>query len=591
MYHSSEDCFCLHTAAAETRGISISRGKLKYRIAFPVTVATVFLLVASTFGSYWMNRQQTETVLREQAYILSQEMAAIWDFAAVNQDRINYDADGEYNFKGLHCSIVGTSVGALFSSRTDYVIRYVSDAPRNPQNQADDFELQAIAAFRSDPLLEEYEGFTKLPQKGDESYYRYAIPLAMNSKCESCHGFPAGEMDVTGFAKEGLENGDLVGVASISIPTAMHDEATLERTTVQVGLGLFVFVGCIATVLFYVTRYVTRPIEKIEGAIQKTGAGEADVVLDPVAIKAKDEVRSLVEHFNETAGNLRALHSSLEDKVVERTEQLATANGRLAEMNAELKEQARYLEEMNGRLEEVDRYKSHYFTMMSHELKTPLTAIKAYTDMLKAMGGVSDAAAAEILSKIQANTTSLTKLVHNILEITRLDDGRVQLERQTVDAVDLMAALGKTLEPLAAVKGVSVYYVVSPNMPLFFADQEKVLHILENLGSNAVKYSPEGETVLIEAVPHWKDSTLRFVVSDNGPGIPEADKDVIFEKFVQARSSMERPVSGSGLGLALAREYAELHGGRIELVSETGQGSAFKVILPYVEPEYPIEGE
>lgn len=569
----------------------MARGKLKYRIAFPAVVATVFLLIASVFGSYWINRQQTEIVLKEQAYILSQEMAAIWDFAAVNQDRINYDADGEYNFKGLHCSIVGTSVGALFSSRTDYVIRYVSDHPRNPQNLADEFEMDAISAFRANPGLNEFDGFTQMPKKGDGSYYRYAIPLTMNSKCESCHGFPKGEEDVTGFAKEGMSDGDLVGVASISIPTAMHDEATLDRTIVQVGMGFLVFLGCMSAVLFFISRYVTRPLEKIESAIQKTGTGDTAVALDAQEIKAKDEVESLVEHFNETAANLNMLYSSLEEKVEDRTRQLAEANQQLGRANRELQDQARHLEEMNGKLAEADRYKSHYFTMMSHELKTPLTAIKAYTDMLKASGSVDGSRAADILAKIQANTTSLTKLVHNILEITRLDEGKVGLEAQTVDAVDLMAALSKTLEPLADAKGVSVYYVVSPNMPLFSVDQEKVLHILENLGSNAVKYSPEGETVLIEAAPHWKDSTLRFIVSDNGPGIPEADKDVIFEKFVQARSSMERPVSGSGLGLALAREYAELHGGRIELVSETGKGSAFKVILPYVEPEYPIEGE
>lgn len=563
--------------------------KLKYRIAFPLTAMVVGLLIATMVGSFALQTKQTDDMLREQAYILSQEMSAVWDFVAVNQERINRDADGSYNFKGLHCSIAGTSVGALFSSRTDYVIRYVSDVPRNPQNLADEFEAAAIEAFRANDSLSVYDGYT--PMRGDETYYRYVIPLEMNSRCAECHGFPAGEVDVTGFPREGFSNGELVGVASISIPTAMYEQAAIERVLLLFGLGLLLIAGCLVTVLFVATRYVTRPLEKIEYAIRQTGSGASRVRLDARAIKAKDEMASLVEHFNETAERLEQLYASLEDQVAQRTEQLAAANEKLGKANGQLEAANEQLAAAVEQLEQADRYKSHYFTMMSHELKTPLTAIKAYADMLRDMGAVEDAAARDVLGKIQANVTALTKLVKNILEMSKLDAGKVELDRRPVDAVDVTNALSKALDPLAQSKGVNLYFAVAADMPLFMADQDKVLHILENLGSNAVKYSPKGGSVVISAYPCKKDATVRFAVTDEGPGVPDADRELIFEKFKQSRSSMEKPVSGSGLGLALAKEYAELHGGYIKLKSELGQGSTFKVVLPCEVASYAEEGE
>ncbi|MFR7404256.1 MAG: DUF3365 domain-containing protein [Coriobacteriaceae bacterium] len=194
---------------------------LELRLAVPTTIAISLLLVISIISDAWLQARQAEETLTEQAYILSQEMQSMWDFISVNQELINTDGDGTYTFKGLHCSIVGTSVGALFSHRTDYVIRYVSDNPRNPKNAPDAFETEAIGEFRSNTNLGEYYSFGTM---NDESYYRYSVPLKMQSACAECHGNPVGEIDVTGFPKEGLQSGDLVGIASISIPAKTYED-------------------------------------------------------------------------------------------------------------------------------------------------------------------------------------------------------------------------------------------------------------------------------------------------------------------------------------------------------------------------------
>ena len=560
----------------------MSRVRLKYRLALPITIVITLLLTVSIVADIWLREAQNEASLHEQAYILSQEMQAMWDFITVNQDRINTDADGSYNFKGLHCSIVGTSVGMLFTDRTDYVIRYVSDKPRNERNAADEFETQAINAFRANPSLKEYADFS--PMENGLEYYRYLIPLEMDSGCVSCHGAPAGEIDITGFPKEGLENGELVGVASISITTDTY-QANLNAQIAQRALLVAAMLAAVLlTIYFVTTRYVIRPLGKVESAVRDMGSGNLDARIDPNQINAKDEMRTLAVSFNEMASELETLREDLEEKVDERTKQLAHANQMLAE-------QARELEEANEQLQADDRYKSHYFTMMSHELRTPLTAIRAHVDMLKDPEGLDEATRQSILGQIQANTVSLSKLVNNILDSARLEAGAIKLEKHVVDAADILNELAKTLEPLALAKDIRLSTTIAYEAQLFMADENKLLHILENLGANAIKYSEEGGEVSIGAYLHPDGGFICFDVTDNGIGISEEDQKTVFQKFMQAESAVARPVSGSGLGLSLAKEYAELHGGAISVQSAPGEGSTFTVSIPYEEPDFGLEQE
>jgi signal transduction histidine kinase len=555
------------------------KSRLEILIALPTFIVITLLLVVSAAAEVWLQSKQSEEILHEQAYILSQEMQAAWDFVSVNQDRINTDGDGSYTFKGLHCSIAGTSIGALFTNRTDYVIRYASDHPRNKANLADDFELDAIDYFRANSRAKEYCQTNFL--LSDAEYYRYAVPLVMGSECVGCHGDPAGKVDVTGYPKEGMQKGDLVGIASISIPVGSHKEDLKAQIVQRVLLSTGVLAACFLTITLVTRRYVIHPLRKVEGAVQKLGSGDMSTHIDVDAINARGEINVLSGQFNNMASELDALHKHLEEMVATRTEQLADANETLAE-------QAAKLEEMNRRLTENDLYKSHFFTMMSHELRTPTTVIRAYIDMLEDEGGLDDEARRNAVKAIRTNAQSLSKLVDSILESARMEAGAVKLEKTVVDAADIMVEVEKTLEPLAQDKNID-FRVSYGNTPLFMADANKLLHILENLGSNAIKYTGPGGEVSVSASLDEGAGEMRFVVSDNGIGISEADQQVVFEKFKQAGSSVSRPVSGSGLGLALAKEYAELHGGSILLESALGQGSEFTVCIPFEEPDFGFE--
>ncbi|MEG0505401.1 MAG: DUF3365 domain-containing protein, partial [Raoultibacter sp.] len=149
--------------------VQLKKRRLHYHLALPVTVIVVVLLLVNIAFSSSLQRKQAEDTMRDQAYILSQDMAAIWDFISVNQNRINYDRDGVYSQKGLYCSKAGLSVGALFSKRTDYVIGYAALNPRNEQNRADDFETEALVAFGNNPILNEYTAFGEM--QGEEGRY------------------------------------------------------------------------------------------------------------------------------------------------------------------------------------------------------------------------------------------------------------------------------------------------------------------------------------------------------------------------------------------------------------------------------------
>ena len=556
----------------------MSRPRLKFWLAMPVTIVVFLLLVVSIVADVWLQNRQSEEALHEQAYILSEQMQAVWDFMAVNQDRINTDADGDYNFKGLHCSIVGTSVGALFTDRTDYVIRYVSDMPRNEQNRADEFEEKAIAAFRQNGNLINYASFGTIDN--GEEYYRFMVPLKMTSGCEECHGNPAGEVDVTGFPKEGMKTGDIVGVASISIPTDTYRENLITRTLLRTLLSVAVLAACLLVIYCVSMRFVVHPLGKFEAAIRKVGAGDLKTRIDAEDIHAKGELENLSDYFNEMAEELDSLRLDLETKVDERTEQLADANNALAR-------QARELEKVNSQLQADDKYKTHYFTMMSHELRTPLTAIRAHIGILKDPD-LDENKRQEVIRSIQANTMSLAKLVNNILDSAKFEVGAIKLEKEAIDASDLVNQLEKVISPLVEAKDMRTSYSVDDEMPLFMGDEDKLLHILENLCANAVKYSEDHGSIWVNVYQSKDGKSICFDVSDEGVGISEEDLGIVFEKFKQGEKATARPVSGRGLGLSLAKEYAELHGGKITVRSKEGEGSIFKVAIPYEEPDFDI---
>jgi signal transduction histidine kinase len=228
--------------------------------------------------------------------------------------------------------------------------------------------------------------------------------------------------------------------------------------------------------------------------------------------------------------------------------------------------------------QEASRAKSEFLAVMSHELRTPLNAVMGYSDLLQAgIGGpVSDRQRA-YLDRIKDGARHLEGVIDEILAFSRMETGREEVHTRRVDLRDLLRQLGDLLRPIARQKELGFELRVPPEPALVETDPEKVLQILRNLGSNAVKFTDAGE-VRVEGV---RDHTHHLIrVTDTGIGIRREHHERVFEPFWQVEQSNRREVGGTGLGLSVARRLAELLGGRLTLESTPGRGSTFTVALP-----------
>lgn len=543
-------------------------GKLKYKLAIPTVIIIALLMALNITWSYTSQREQAQVAMREQASMLTKQLNAMWDFMAINQDRINYDADGDYDFKGLHCSIVGLSVSGRFSQDTDYTIRYVSDNPRNSSHATDEFESQVMERFRENPTLAEYDEIAEFEGQGS---LRYITPLRIDQSCMPCHGSPVGETDVTGYEREGLEPGDLYGVISVVVPSELYDES-IAQNVAREGLLFFVLIiACVVSVYFFVNRFVTAPLERLKGAVRVAEDGRFAV--DVKDVRGDGEVQDLARYFETMGSELNDLYDDLESQVEVRAGQLVRAN-------EELIRQREQLEAMNGRLAEESRYKSDFLAMMSHELRTPLTSVIAFTEILQAGETDGEGKRAHILREIRQNAGILLGRINNILDAARLEAGKSELSLQLVDMADVVNSVEAALEPLASSKGIQLSVEVARDVPLITVDPDKTRRIVENLVGNAVKFTPEDGHIFVRALFDDARGAVLVEVEDDGIGIASEDVDTIFEKFTQGDGSASRRYNGSGLGLSLARELAELHGGTIEVRSVLGKGSTFTVTFP-----------
>jgi signal transduction histidine kinase len=233
---------------------------------------------------------------------------------------------------------------------------------------------------------------------------------------------------------------------------------------------------------------------------------------------------------------------------------------------------------------ELDRLKSEFVGIVSHELRTPLTSIKGSVDLLlDDETGRLNPTQRRFLSTIRRSSDRLINLVNDLLDLSRLEAGRVQLDVHPVDARHVVEDTARNLENLFASKRQAVHIDCAANVPPILADRQRMEQVLINLLGNASKYTPEGGEVCV-AVRRVEDQ-VEIAVSDTGPGLSPEDQERVFEKFYRAGESLTQQQAGSGLGLAIARSLVELHGGTLTVLSELGHGATFTVRLPAYEGE------
>ncbi len=228
---------------------------------------------------------------------------------------------------------------------------------------------------------------------------------------------------------------------------------------------------------------------------------------------------------------------------------------------------------------EVDRAKSEFVSNVSHELRTPMTAIQGYTDLLhaEAVGPINDKQK-RFLKIIKSNAERLTALINDLLDISRVETGRVRFEPRPTQIGEVISDVVNALAGQAEAKHQSLTYEVVAGLPNVMGDRDRLNQVLTNLVGNAIRYTPEGKKIEIRA--YAVEGAVRVDVRDTGIGIAPEDLGHIFERFYRADHPLVQEAGGSGLGLSIVKMFVEMHGGRVWVESEQGKGSTFTFILP-----------
>ncbi|MDV2504494.1 MAG: ATP-binding protein, partial [bacterium] len=280
------------------------------------------------------------------------------------------------------------------------------------------------------------------------------------------------------------------------------------------------------------------------------------------------------------AGEPAAMEGVMRD-VTERIilqQQIQEHADHLERLARELEVKNRELLIQNERVLEANRLKSQFLANMSHELRTPMNAIIGFTELvLEDARGVLSSRQEDNLRKVSKNSSQLLNLINDILDLSKIEAGRMEVVPERVDLADVVEAAWTTVHPLLKGKELEVETLLEPSVPLLVTDKNKLRQVLVNLLSNAIKFTPGG-SVRLTANAH--DGRLELRVIDTGIGIADEDREIIFDEFLQIDGTSTREAGGTGLGLAITKELVGLLGGTITVESTPGKGSTFIVDLP-----------
>jgi signal transduction histidine kinase len=238
----------------------------------------------------------------------------------------------------------------------------------------------------------------------------------------------------------------------------------------------------------------------------------------------------------------------------------------------------REIAEKGKQLEVASRHKSDFLASMSHELRTPLNAILGFNEMI--LGQIYGEVTVDMrapLAQIQASGKHLLRLINNVLDLAKIEAGRMELSLSDYSVHDTVESVRSTLRPLAAEKGLEFIATVPADIPLAYGDCGRITQCLMNLAGNSLKFTKAGK---VEISVEQKDSVLVYRVSDTGIGIAPEKIETVFAEFKQSDATIASEYGGTGLGLSISRNFIEMHGGRIWVESELGKGSAFIFEVP-----------
>jgi signal transduction histidine kinase/DNA-binding response OmpR family regulator len=430
---------------------------------------------------------------------------------------------------------------------------------------ADDEDLKAMALYESDGKLVELHGA--------------APPRPLGPPPSAVTVEALGEtMEVLSpvFPRQGKP-----GLLWLRISSSRIHTTSLAAMWNAFFVGISVLLLALVAA-WWIARYVSQRLARIARVAVKVAEG--DLTQDPIVPELDDEIGQLTVAFNSMLATMNGfvdklqeaaqnVETSLNILVAERTRELANLTVELGQTNREL-------EVTRDLAVAANRTKSAFLANMSHELRTPLNAIIGYSEML--LEEVEDSPSqTKDLKRIQSSGKHLLALINDILDLSKIEAGKMELFLEEFDTMSMLSEVESTVLPLVATNANMMQMDVEPTLPPMIADLTKVRQVLFNLLSNASKFTQKGAVELkvrrhLEGDQGW----MTFTIRDTGIGMTPEQMGGLFKDFSQADASTTRKFGGTGLGLAISKRFCEMMGGTITVESEIGRGTTFTVRLP-----------
>ncbi len=442
----------------------------------------------------------------------------------------------------------------------------VSDRPRNPDNLADRFELQAMAWFRAHPQAE--ERIQRIVDQQKVGWLHYTAPIWIEPYCLNCHGdaavAPPSIRKLYGNAYD-YKVGDLRGVMSIKLPLARYEAAAWNRWLNRLGWSLFAYAAIFLVLGSLMERLVLRRLETLRAAARRVAAGDVGV---SVPESGTDELDELARDFNHMATEVRAREGLLNRQNQQLAAERQQLEARVSERTTELAEAMRSADAAN-------EAKSAFLANMSHEIRTPMNAILGLTYLLRR--GAATPEQAERLEKIDSAGQHLLSIINDILDISKIEAGKLQIETSNFAIDSVLDHVRSMVAAVAQAKGLRLEVDAAAVPKWLRGDPTRLRQALLNYASNAVKFTEQG-TIWLRARLLEEDGDellVRFEVCDSGIGVAPEELRRLFHAFEQADVSTTRKYGGTGLGLTITRRLAQIMGGEAGAESTAGMGSTF----------------
>ena len=333
-------------------------------------------------------------------------------------------------------------------------------------------------------------------------------------------------------------------------------------------LVALVMAAIVITLGFYFGAILVKPIIKLRDATQKVAGGNLDY---KVEIRTNDEIEDLAGSFNSMLDGLKGTFTTIgnlnyEIALRKKTEEI------LHKSEEELKQK-------NIALEKLDQLKSDFVSIVSHELRTPLSITKEGISLvLDGIAGEVNPKQHKILTTSKNNIDRLARIINSLLDISKIESGRIELKKKTVDLGILIKNVVSMFEPKAKEKGLELRVILPQDAGTnLYVDEDRITQVFTNLISNAIKFTEKG---LVSVLLTENENEVEFIVSDTGVGIAAEDLPKVFNKFQQFGRTVGSGDMGTGLGLSIAKGLIELHRGQIRVESEVGKGTRFIFTLP-----------